>query len=105
LRSTQLAKLQNSKFSNLLPAKIVSGGTQDKWVTIQNWYTSPATNQIETIEAGIGQTLLNTQVDQLIQAMAGFTQQTGLSWDAAAGRAGTVAQQAQFQGILAANWQ
>ncbi|MBH0199722.1 MAG: hypothetical protein HP497_09935 [Nitrospira sp.] len=73
-------------------------------VTIQNWYGG-ATNQIETIQAGNGQALLNTQVDQLIQAMAGFTQQTGLSWDAAAGGAGTAAQQAQFQGILAASWQ
>jgi hypothetical protein len=44
-------------------------------------------------------------VDQLIQAMAGFTQDTGLSWgDAIAGN-GTVQQQAQFQGIIAANWQ
>lgn len=49
-------------------------------MTIQNWYTSPTTNQIETIQAGNGQTLLCTQVDQLIQRMAGFTQQTGLTW-------------------------
>jgi Ca2+-binding RTX toxin-like protein len=72
-------------------------------VTIQNWYTS-ANNQVETIQAGNGQTLLNTQVDQLIQAMAQFTNHTGLSWDDAAGGAGTAQQQAQFQGILAANW-
>lgn len=74
------------------------------YVTVQNWYTSSA-NQTETIQAGNGQQLLNTQVDQLIQAMAAFSQQTGLSWDAAAGGAGTVQQQAQFQGILTANWQ
>ena len=78
-------------------------GSSDQ-VTIQNWYISSA-NQIETIQAGNGQILLNTQVNQLIQSMAGFTQQTGLSWDAAAGGAGDPAQQAQFQGILATNWQ
>jgi Ca2+-binding RTX toxin-like protein len=74
-------------------------------VTIQNWYTSQTANQIETIQAGNGQHLLNTQVDQLISAMAQFTTDTGLSWDAAAGGAGTAQQQAQFQGILAASWQ
>jgi Ca2+-binding RTX toxin-like protein len=73
-------------------------------VTIQDWYTS-SSNQVETIQAGNGQVLLNTQVDQLIQAMAQFTTDTGLSWDAASGGGGTAQQQAQFQAILAANWQ
>jgi hypothetical protein len=41
----------------------------------------------------------------LIDAMAGFTTTTGLSWDAASGGAGDPGQQAQFQGIIAANWQ
>jgi len=68
-------------------------------VTVQDWYTS-ASNRTETIQAGNGQTLLNTQVDQLIQAMAGFTQQTGLTWDEA------IDQQPQdVQAVLAANWQ
>jgi hypothetical protein len=57
---------------------------------------------VETIQAGNGQTLLSTQVDQLIQAMAGFTATTGLTWDAASGGAGDPGQQAQFQGIIAA---
>ena len=81
----------------------VHGGTDQ--VTIQNWYSAPTTAQVETIQASNGQTLVSTQVDQLIQAMAGFTQQTGLSWDAASGGAGDPGQQAQFQGIIAANWQ
>jgi Ca2+-binding RTX toxin-like protein len=68
-------------------------------VTVQNWYTS-SSNRTETIQAGNGQTLLSTQVDQLIQAMAGFTQQTGLSWDQ-----GIDQQPAQVQSILAASWQ
>jgi len=69
-------------------------------VTIQNWYTSPTINQIETIQAGNGQTLLNTQVDQLIQAMASFSQESGLTWDQA------IDQRPQdVQTVLAASWQ
>jgi trimeric autotransporter adhesin len=67
--------------------------------TIQNWYGGSA-NQIETIQAGNGQQLLNTQVQQLIQAMATFSTQTGLTWDQA------IAQKPEdVQAILAANWQ
>ncbi len=73
-------------------------GTSDQ-VTIQNWYLG-ASNQTEVIQAGNGEQLMSTQVNQLIQAMAGFTQQTGLSWEQA------VAQRPQdVQQILAANWQ
>lgn len=73
-------------------------GSTDQ-MTIQNWY-SGATNQAETIQAGNGQTLLSTQVDQLIQAMAGFTAQTGLTWDQA------IDQRPQdVQTVLAASWQ
>jgi Ca2+-binding RTX toxin-like protein len=79
--------------------RIALHGSTDQ-VTIQNWYTSPTTNQVETIQAGNGQTLLDTQVDQLIQAMAGFTAQTGLTWDQ-----GIDQQPAQVQTILAASWQ
>jgi len=73
-------------------------GSPDQ-ITIQNWY-SGTSNQVETLQTGNGQTLLNTQVDQLIQAMAGFTQQTGLTWDQG------IAQQPQdVQAVLAASWQ
>ncbi|MDP9131883.1 MAG: Ig family protein, partial [Nitrospirota bacterium] len=73
-------------------------GTGDQ-VTMQNWYLG-VSYQTEVIQAGNGEQLMNTQVNQLIQAMAGFTQQTGLSWDQA------VAQRPQdVQQILAANWQ
>jgi Ca2+-binding RTX toxin-like protein len=68
-------------------------------VTIQNWYAGTA-NRTETIQAGNGQTLLSTQVDQLIQAMAAFTLQSGLSWDQA------IDQRPQdVQAVLAASWQ
>ena len=73
-------------------------GTTDV-IAIQNWYTSPTTNQIEDLQAGNGQHLLNTQVDQLIQAMASFSQQTGLTWDQ-----GINQQPQQVQTILAASW-
>jgi Ca2+-binding RTX toxin-like protein len=76
----------------------------DDQITVQNWFVGTA-NRTETIQADDGQVLLSTQVDQLIQAMAGFTHDTGLSWDAASGGGGTADQQAQFQGIIAANWQ
>ncbi|ULA61950.1 MAG: hypothetical protein LZF60_380162 [Nitrospira sp.] len=77
--------------------RIAVYGSTDQ-VTISNWYAGAA-NQIETVQAGNGQQLISTQVNQLIQAMAGFTQQTGLSWDQA------IAQRPQdVQQILAANW-
>ncbi len=77
--------------------RIALYGTSDQ-VTIQNWYGGTA-NQTELIQAGNGQQLLNSQVDQLIQAMAGLTSQTGLSWEEA------VAQRPEdVQAILAASW-
>ena len=72
-------------------------GSPDR-VTVQNWYVGTV-NRTETIQAGNGQTLLSTQVEQLIQAMAGFTAQTGLTWDQA------IDQQPQdVQTVLAASW-
>lgn len=68
-------------------------------VTIRNWYTDAA-NRAETIQAGTGEILLSTQVDQLIQAMAAFSQQTGLTWDQA------IDQRPQdVQAVMAASWQ
>ena len=72
----------------------------DESVLIGSWYSAGTTNHIETIQTGNGQTLLNTQVDQLIQAMAAFTQQTGLTWDQAIDQ-----QPQQVQAVLAASWQ
>lgn len=73
-------------------------GSADQ-VTIRDWYLSP-NHHIETVQAGDGALLLSTQVDQLIQAMASFSQQTGLTWDQA------IDQRPQdVQAILAASWQ
>ena len=70
------------------------------YVTVQNWYSAPTTAQVEAIQASNGQTLLSTQVDQLIQAMAGFTAQTGLTWDQAIDQ-----RPQEVQTVLAASWQ
>jgi len=80
----------------------VAGSTDS--VTIQNWYTDPV-NRTETIQAGDGQTLLSAQVDVLIQAMATFTTQTGVTWETASTGGGTPEAQTAFQNIIAANWQ
>jgi trimeric autotransporter adhesin len=72
-------------------------GTTDS-IRVQNWYGGTA-NQTEVLQAGNGQHLLNSQVDQLIQAMAGFGAQTGLTWEEA------IAQRPDdVQQILAASW-
>ena len=73
-------------------------GSSDQ-IIVQNWYVG-TTNRTETIQAGNGQALLSAQVDQLIQAMAGFTAQTGLTWDQAIDQ-----QPTQVQAVLAASWQ
>ncbi|MGZ8367018.1 MAG: putative Ig domain-containing protein, partial [Nitrospira sp.] len=73
-------------------------GSADQ-VTVKDWYLG-RTNHIETFQAGNGEVLLSTQVDQLIQAMAAFTQQTGLTWDHA------IDQRPQdVETVLAASWQ
>ncbi|HEU5092898.1 MAG TPA: calcium-binding protein, partial [Nitrospira sp.] len=78
--------------------RLVIHGSSDQ-VTVENWYLD-TTNRIETIQAGNGQTLLSTQVDQLIQAMASFSRQSGLTWDQA------IDQRPQdVQAVLAASWQ
>jgi Ca2+-binding RTX toxin-like protein len=74
-------------------------GSSDQ-ITVQNWYVG-TTNRTETIQAGNGQTLLSTQVDQLILAMAGFTAgNNGMTWDQ-----GIAAKPEEVQAVLAANWQ
>ena len=77
--------------------RIALHGSTDR-VTIQNWYTGTAA-QTEVIQAANGQQLLNTQVATLIQAMATFTAQTGLTWDQ-----GIDQQPQDVQTILAASW-
>ncbi|WP_411885503.1 calcium-binding protein [Polaromonas sp. YR568] len=82
------------KVGNNLEASVI--GTADK-LTVSDWYLG---NQyhVEQFKAGDGKLLKDTQVDKLVQAMAGFTPpamgQTTL----------TAAQQTALAPVLAANW-
>ena len=71
-------------------------GTSDR-LTVQNWYSGSA-NQIEQFKAGDGKTLLNTQVNALVNAMATFAPppagQTTLG----------ASYQTALSATLAANW-
>jgi len=79
--------------------RIAVYGSTDQ-VTIQNWFGG-TDNQVETIQAGNGQTLLSTQVDGLIQAMAQFSaNHNGLTWDQ-----GIAQKPQEVQEVLAASWQ
>jgi Ca2+-binding RTX toxin-like protein len=68
-------------------------------VDVQNWYGGAA-NQVEVLRAGDGRQLLSTQVEQLVQAMASYSAQSGLTWDQA------VAQRPDdVEAVLTAYWQ
>ena len=68
-------------------------------VTVQDWYRGSA-YQVEVIQAGDGSRLLAAQVGALIQAMASFSQSTGLSWSQAVEQ-----RPDDVTAILAAHWQ
>ncbi|MCU9948695.1 calcium-binding protein, partial [Pseudomonas sp. PDM13] len=67
-------------------------------VTISNWYSSNS-NHIETIKSGDGKTLLDSQVQNLVNAMAAFAPPAGGSSNL------TPEQKAQLEVVIAANWQ
>ncbi|WP_373975495.1 calcium-binding protein [Chitinibacter sp. SCUT-21] len=70
-------------------------GTDDKFV-VQNWYAGQHMEQIRTAD---GKVLLDSQVDALVSAMAGFN-------PPAAGQINLSQQQHEaLQPVLAANWQ
>jgi Ca2+-binding RTX toxin-like protein len=76
----------------------IHGGTDR--LTVQSWYASSA-YQTEVFQAADGSQLLNTQVDQLIQAMAQFSANNGgITWDQAIDQ-----QPNDVQTILSAYWQ
>ena len=66
-------------------------------VTINNWYSSTS-NHIETIKSGDGKTLLDSQVQNLVNAMAAFAPPAGGSSHL------TPEQKAQLEVVIAANW-
>jgi len=72
-------------------------GTTDQF-TVQDWYAD-RDNRVDEFVTGHGRSLEDSKVNQLIQAMAGFTSQTGLTWEQA------IAQRPQdVQQILSASW-
>ncbi len=74
-------------------------GTTDG-LNINSWY-SGAAYQTEVFKAADGSQLLNTQVDQLIQAMAQFSANNGgITWDQAIDQNPT-----EVQTVIAAYWQ
>ena len=74
-------------------------GTSDT-LTVQSWQSGTA-NQTEVFRAQDGSTLLHTQVNQLIQAMATFSaSHGGISWDQA-----IQDYPSEVQTVLAAHWQ
>ena len=78
--------------------RITQIGSTDT-IDIQDWYLG-SEYQTEIFRDSEGNTLMNTQVDQLIQAMASFSADSGLNWsDAAQQRPEDV------ETILAAAWQ
>ncbi|MFZ5968587.1 MAG: calcium-binding protein, partial [Bacillota bacterium] len=60
----------------------ISFGATTDILTINSWY-SGSEYQIEELISADGSVLLNTQVEQLIQSMASFAQQNGVSWEVA----------------------
>ena len=85
------------KSSNDLVVTIIGGS--DK-VTIQNWYLagSGTNNQLEQIRSGDGKLLLNSQVQNLVSAMASFS-------PPAAGQTSLPSNySSSLQPTLAANW-
>lgn len=72
-------------------------GTTDK-LTISNWYGG-ATNHVERIQTADGHYLLDTQIEQLVQAMAGMTA------PAAGETTLTSSQHQQLDTVFAASWQ
>ena len=68
-------------------------------IMIQNWFGG-ASNQVETIQTDKGRTLLSSQVNQLIDAMAGFSSNNGMTWDQ-----GTTAKPEEVAAVVAASWQ
>ena len=79
--------------------EITRTSSTDK-ITVKDWYLS-SLNQVVSISLNDGAQLVNTQVDQLIQAMATFSADNGgITWEQA-----ILDRPTDVQAILAANWQ
>ena len=78
----------------------ISNVTTGDRITVREWYSN-VNNQVETMVLNDGSTLLNTQVEQLIQAMATFSADNGsISWEQA------IAERPEdVQAVISAYWQ
>jgi hypothetical protein len=81
--------------NDLLVSRAETGDT----VAVSNWYLDTS-RQVEQIQTSDGSLLLSDQVDQLIQAMAAFSADTGLSWEQA-----IVQRPDDVEAVLAVHWQ
>lgn len=77
--------------------RVAMNGSTDT-ITVTSWYGSDD-KKIETFEAADGSTITNTQVEQLIQAMASFSTDNGMSWSQALDN-----QSATAQSIISQYW-
>jgi hypothetical protein len=68
-------------------------------VMIQDWFGRSG-HQVKSIQADNGHKLVNTQINQLIDAMAGFTTNNGIIWDQ-----GLAAKPEEVAAVVAASWQ
>jgi uncharacterized repeat protein (TIGR01451 family) len=78
--------------------RIAVYGSNDQ-ATVQNWFGG-SSHQVKTIQADNGHRLVNTQVNQLIDAMAGFSSDNGMAWDQ-----GLAAKPEEVAAVVAASWQ
>ena len=77
--------------------RVAMDGSTDT-VTVASWYNN--TNyQVETFKASDGSTITNTQIEQLIQAMASFSTDNGMSWSEALD-----SQSATAQSVISQYW-
>ncbi|MHB1701063.1 MAG: beta strand repeat-containing protein [Acidobacteriaceae bacterium] len=76
---------------------IVSVLGSNESLTVKDWYGSTA-GQVSSFAAGNGQTLSGSAVEQLVQAMAGFTPPTSSQ------TAYTTAEATNLDPVIAANW-
>ena len=73
--------------------------SSDDSVTVQDWYRGQSF-RVEQVQAGDGRWLAASQVDVLIQAMATYSSESGLTW------AQAIAERpAEVEAVLAAHWQ
>ena len=60
----------------------ISLAETDDTLTIRSWYEG-SEHQVEEFKTSDGSIIKNNQVEQLVQAMAAFTEQNGMSWNQA----------------------